>query len=133
VLDLIWLDSTMDVFYQRLCAPSASGRDNSLAGPDVGPGSRVWLRSAPRILEAHQLAPYRIHAFKLSKDLKFAERLTDAVGLYVDRPAHSVVLSVDEKSQIPALDRTQAGVIECQSSPLGEPHDHLSRLAFDPA
>jgi hypothetical protein len=50
-----------------------------------------------RILEAHQLAPHRIRTFKLSTDPRFAEKFTDVVGLYVDPPAHAVVLSVDEK------------------------------------
>ena len=68
--------------------------------------AEVSLRSVQRILEAHQLAPHRIRAFKLSNDPKFAEKLKDVVGLYVDPPAHAVVLSVDEKSQIQALDRT---------------------------
>ena len=49
-------------------------------------------------------------SFKLSNDPAFAEKLTDIVGLYVDPPAHAVVLSVDEKSQIQALDRTQPGL-----------------------
>jgi transposase len=70
----------------------------------------VSLRSVQRILEAHQLAPHRIRTFKLSTDPKFAEKLKDIVGLYVDPPAHAVVLSVDEKSQIQALDRTQPGL-----------------------
>ena len=48
--------------------------------------------------------------FKLSRDPQFAAKLRDVVGLYVDPPAHAVVLSVDEKSQIQALDRTQPGV-----------------------
>jgi len=70
----------------------------------------VSLRSVQRILEAHQLAPHRIRTFKLSMDPKFAEKFADVVGLYVDPPAHAVVLSVDEKSQIQALDRTQPGL-----------------------
>ena len=70
----------------------------------------VSLRSVQRILEAHQLAPHRMRTFKLSTDPKFAEKLKDVVGLYVDPPAHAVVLSVDEKSQIQALDRTQPGL-----------------------
>lgn len=70
----------------------------------------VSLRSVQRIIEAHQLAPHRIRTFKLSNDPKFAEKLKDVVGLYVDPPAHAVVLSVDEKSQIQALDRTQPGL-----------------------
>ena len=70
----------------------------------------ISLRSVQRILEAHQLAPHRVRTFKLSNDPKFAEKLKDVVGLYVDPPAHAVVLSVDEKSQIQALDRTQPGL-----------------------
>ena len=70
----------------------------------------ISLRSVQRILEAHQLAPHRIRTFKLSKDPKFADKLKNIVGLYVDPPAHAVVLSVDEKSQIQALDRTQPGL-----------------------
>ena len=68
------------------------------------------LLAVQRILEAHQLAPHRIRTFKLSKDPEFVEKLRDIVGLYVDPPAHAVVLSVDEKSQIQALDRTQPGL-----------------------
>ena len=70
----------------------------------------ISLRSVQRILEAHQLVPHRIQTFKLSNDPKFAEKLKDIVGLYVDPPDHAVVLSVDEKSQIQALDRTQPGL-----------------------
>src|SRR4029077_4657397 len=70
----------------------------------------ISLRSVQRILEAHKLVPHRVRAFKLSNDPKFAEKLRDVVGLYVDPPAHAVVLSVDEKSQIQALDRTQPGL-----------------------
>ena len=62
------------------------------------------------IWKAHRLAPHRWRSFKLSTDPAFAERLHDIVGLYVDPPAHAVVLSVDEKSQIQALDRTQPGL-----------------------
>jgi len=48
--------------------------------------------------------------FKLSPDRQFVDKLRDVVGLYVDPPAHAIVLSVDEKSQIQALDRTQPGL-----------------------
>ena len=66
--------------------------------------------SVQRIWKAHGLTPHRMRAFKLSRDPRFLERFTDVVGLYVDPPAHAVVLSVDEKSQIQALDRTQPGL-----------------------
>ena len=68
------------------------------------------LRSVQRIWAAHGLQPHRVKRFKLSKDPEFAAKLQDIVGLYVDPPAHAVVLSVDEKSQIQALDRTQPGL-----------------------
>ena len=63
-----------------------------------------------RIWRAHGLQPHRYRQFKLSNDPRFAEKLGDVVGLYVDPPAHAIVLSVDEKSQIQALDRTQPGL-----------------------
>jgi transposase len=62
------------------------------------------------IWKAHGLAPHRFRAFKLSNDPAFAEKLEAIVGLYVDPPEHAVVLSLDEKSQIQALDRTQPGL-----------------------
>lgn len=66
--------------------------------------------SVQRIWHAHGLQPHRLKTFKLSKDPAFAAKLREIVGLYVDPPAHAVVLSVDEKSQIQALDRTQPGL-----------------------
>jgi hypothetical protein len=63
-----------------------------------------------RIWAAHRLQPHRIRRFKLSTDPAFAARLRDVVGLYRDPPAHSLVLSIDENSQIQALDRTQPGL-----------------------
>ncbi len=62
------------------------------------------------IWQAHGLAPHRWRRFKLSNDPAFADKLTDIVGLYVAPPAHAVVLSIDEKTQIQALDRTQPGL-----------------------
>ena len=71
-----------------------------MTGRMLSKAAGVSLRSVQRILEAHQLAPHRIRMFRLSTDPKFAEKLKDVVGLYVDPPAHAVVLSVDEKSKI---------------------------------
>ena len=62
------------------------------------------------IWKAHGLSPHRWRQFKLSNDPAFAAKRHDVVGLYVSPPAHAVVLSVDEKSQIQALDRTQPGL-----------------------
>src|SRR5262249_21768769 len=59
---------------------------------------------------AHGFRPHRVRGFKLSQDPAFAAKRREVVGLYPDPPAHSLVLSVDEKSQIQALDRTQPGL-----------------------
>ena len=60
-----------------------------------------------RIWDAHGLKPHRVRTFKLSNDPRFSEKLTDVVGLYLNPPEKAIVLCVDEKSQIQALDRTQ--------------------------
>src|SRR4030042_1165743 len=60
-----------------------------------------------RIWDAHGLQPHRVKTFKLSRDKRFEEKLTDVVGLYMAPPDKAIVLCVDEKSQIQALDRTQ--------------------------
>jgi len=63
-----------------------------------------------RIWRAHGLAPHRTKTFKISNDPNFEEKLRDVVGLYLSPPDNAVVFSVDEKSQIQALDRTQPGL-----------------------
>ena len=70
----------------------------------------VSLRAVQRLWDAHRLQPHRLRTFKRSNDPKFAEKVEDVVGLYIDPPAHAVVVSIDEKSQIQALDRTQPGL-----------------------
>jgi transposase len=63
-----------------------------------------------RIWDAHGLQPHRVETFKLSRDKRFVEKLTDVVGLYLNPPNKALVLCVDEKSQVQALDRTQPGL-----------------------
>jgi transposase len=63
---------------------------------------RIWRR--------HRLQPHRTKTFKLSRDKHFVEKLCDVVGLYLNPPDKALVLCVDEKSQIQALDRTQPGL-----------------------
>jgi transposase len=70
----------------------------------------VSLSAVQRIWKAHRLQPHRIRTFKKSNDLAFAAKVEDIVGLYMNPPAHAVVVSIDEKSQIQALDRTQPGL-----------------------
>jgi transposase len=66
--------------------------------------------SVRRIWRAHGLKPHLIKTFKLSNDPEFAEKLEEIVGLYLNPPEHAMVLCLDEKSQIQALDRTQPGL-----------------------
>jgi transposase len=70
----------------------------------------VSKNTIQRIWQEHQLKPHLTKTFKLSRDPKFLEKLTDVVGVYLTPPQNAVVLCVDEKSQIQALDRTQPGL-----------------------
>ena len=70
----------------------------------------IAASSVVKIWHDHGLAPHHWRSFKLSNDKAFAEKLHDVVRLYVSPPAHAIVLSVDEKSQVQALDRTQPGL-----------------------
>jgi transposase len=70
----------------------------------------ISYSSVQRIWQAHGLKPYLTKAFKVSRDRNFAAKVEDVVGLYLNPPDKALVLCVDEKSQIQALDRTQPGL-----------------------
>lgn len=70
----------------------------------------VSERSVRRVWRAHGLKPHRLETFKVSRDPRFIEKLTDVVGLYLNPPEHALVLCGDEKSQVQALDRTPPGL-----------------------
>jgi transposase len=86
------------------------GEATHWTGRMMAKATGVSLRSVQRIWKAHRLAPHRVRTFKLSRDPAFVPRLRDVVGLYMHPPAHAIVLSIDEKSQIQALERTQPGL-----------------------
>ncbi len=88
---------------QPVCATHWSVRTMAVA-QSVSPATvqRIW--------DAHGLQPHRSKTFKLSRDKRFVEKLTDVVGLYLNPPDKALVLCFDEKSQIQALDRTQPGL-----------------------
>jgi len=77
-----------------------------------------------RIWRQHGLQPHRVETFKLSRDPRFVEKLRDVVGLYLDPPEHALVLSVDEKSQIQALDRTAPLLPLRPGIPARQTHDY---------
>ncbi len=70
----------------------------------------VSKSTVSNIWRSHNLQPHRIKCFKLSRDARFLEKLIDVVGLYLNPPDQALVLCVDEKTQIQALDRTQPGL-----------------------
>ena len=86
------------------------GETTHWTGRALAKAAEVSHRSVQRIWAAHGLKPHLVRTFKLSSDPQFVAKVQDVVGLYVDPPEHALVLSVDEKSQIQALDRTQPGL-----------------------
>jgi hypothetical protein len=112
---------------------SGPGTETDLSTTEDPSGRRTTLRTKPKgrtqwscrslaarqgigkstvstIWRSHNLKPHRGKTFKLSRDPRFLEKLTDVVGLYLNPPEQAPVLCVDEKSQIQALDRTQPGL-----------------------
>lgn len=96
-----WIDTTL----QTRPKGATHWSTRSLA-KEVG----VSKNTIHRVWQDHQLKPHLTKSFKLSRDPSFVEKLTDVVGLYLQPPKDAVVLCVDEKSQIQALDRTQPGL-----------------------
>ena len=103
---------------------------------DTPPGATHWSvrrmaraagishTSVQRIWKAHELKPHLVKTFKLSNDKQFVEKVTDIVGLYLDPPDKALVLAVDEKSRIQALDRTQPGLPMKKGRAGTMTHDH---------
>src|SRR5207249_11198656 len=77
-----------------------------------------------RIWKQHRLQRHRVETFKFSKDKQFVEKLRDVVGLYLNPPDKALVFSVDEKSQIQALDRTQPLLPLRPGIPARQTHDY---------
>lgn len=81
------------------------------------------------ICRRHGLMPYRCRQFKLSNDPRFAEKVRDVIGFYVAPPEHALVLSIDEKTQIQALARTQASRPMKAGQPETRTHDYKRHRA----
>jgi transposase len=78
-----------------------------------------------RIWQKYGLQPHRVETFKFSRDPRFEQKLADVVGLYLDPPERALVLCVDEKSQIQALDRTQPALPMWPGLPARMTHDYV--------
>ena len=92
------------------CQEAPPGETTHWTGRAMAKAVGISPRSVQRIWQACNLQPHRWRTFKRSHDPAFAGKVEDIVGLYMNPPAHAVVLSIDEKSQIQALDRTQPGL-----------------------
>jgi hypothetical protein len=101
------------------------GEATHWTGRAMAEAAGISLGSVQAIWKAHGLIPHRVRTFKLSKDPEFIAKLRDIVGLYMSPPAHSLVLSVDEKSQVQALDRTQPGLPVKEGQPATMTHDYI--------
>ena len=104
---------TPEAVVQRVVALTCAeppGETTHWTGRMMAKATGLSLRTVQRIWAAHKLQPHRLRSFKRSRDPEFVAKLADIVGLYLAPPRHAVVLSVDEKSQIQALDRTQPGL-----------------------
>lgn len=102
-------EQTMNLIVERTLhtrPPDATHWSTRTLAKELG----VSHSTVARVWEAHGLQPHRVKTFKLSKDKHFREKLTDVVGLYMNPPDKALVLCVDEKTQIQALDRTQPGL-----------------------
>jgi transposase len=84
----------------------------------------ISATSVQRVWKAHRLRPHRSETWKLSLDPDFADKLADVVGLYLNPPEKAVVLSIDEKSQIQALERTQPILPLREGLPERQTHDY---------
>lgn len=93
-----------------LTCSEPSGEAAHWMGRAMAEATGLSLRTVQRIWAAHRGQPHRSRTFKRSHDPEFITKLADIVGLYLAPPRHAVVLSVDEKSQTQALDRTQPGL-----------------------
>jgi hypothetical protein len=111
----------------ELTRQAPPGETTHWTGRAMAKAVGISLSAVQGIWKAHGLVPHRVRAFKLSKDPAFISKSRDIVGLYMRPPAHAVVLSVDEKSQIQALDRTQPGLPMKEGRCATMTHDHALR------
>ena len=102
-------DATVREVVALTCGEPPDGATH-WTGRAMAEAAGLSLRTVQRIWAAHELQPHRLRTFKRSSDPELAAKLADIVGLYMHPPRHAVVLSLDEKSQIQAPDRTQPGL-----------------------
>src|ERR671913_490445 len=112
----------------RILVARAARADNKEVAAELGAsmanGSGLSKSTVGRIWKASRLKPHLTDAFKLSTDPQFIDKVRDVVGLYLDPPEHALVLCVDEKSQVQALDRSQPVLPMMPGMPERRTHDY---------
>jgi len=116
-------DEQVEAVITRTLETTPKGR-HALVDPVPGRGVGMSQSAVSRIWRAFGLQPHRQDSWKLSRDPQFIDKVRDVVGLYLDPPEAAVVLCVDEKSQIQALDRTAPIFPMMPGTPARATHDY---------
>src|SRR5215467_4588017 len=95
------------------------------SGRSMAAAAGISLRSVQRIWDSHGLKPHLVKTFKISRDKNFTVKVVDVVGLYLNPPEKALVLCVDEKSQIQALDRSAPILPILPATPARRTHDYI--------
>jgi transposase len=118
-------DEQVEVLVTRALNEEGPGRDSHWSTRTMAAETGLSQSSVSRIWRAFGLRPHTVETWKLSTDPEFIAKVRDVVGLYMSPPEHALVLAVDEKSQIQALDRTAAVLPMLPATPERRTHDYV--------
>jgi transposase len=121
---------TVDRILKMALSPPPPGRSRwttRLLGRETG----LTSITISRILRAHEIKPHLLRTYKVSRDPEFASKVRDVVGLYLNPPENALVLSVDEKTQVQALERTQLPLPLRQGRAVRHTHDYKRHGVVD--
>jgi len=118
-------DEQVEVVVTRVLTEKGPGQDTHWTTRSMAGQSGLSQSSVSRIWRAFGLKPHVVETWKLSTDPEFIAKVRDVVGLYMNPPEHALVLAVDEKSQIQALDRTAPCLPVLPTTPARMTHDYV--------
>jgi hypothetical protein len=120
-------DQVVAIITRTLEAPPAATQWSTRTMAEVAGLSKATIS---RIWQTFGLQSHRLDTFKLSADPQFVEKVRDIVGLYLNPPDHAIVICLDEKSQVQALDRTRPLLPMRPGIPARQTHDYTSRAVM---
>lgn len=118
-------DEQIEVLVSRALSEKGRGQDSHWSTRSMAAETGLSQSSVSRIWRAFGLKPHAVETWKLSTDPQFISKVRDVVGLYMSPPEHALVLAVDEKSQIQALDRTAPVLPMLATTPERRTHDYV--------